>query len=243
MDLFRALERAVSKFVEEAVQRPHPAAAPSADAERWDWPAFKGNLLHFARTLSYPAALPTRIDLDGLKIPIERLREQTAGGIEHGRMGYVNIYTGTLVLSRTVQGDQHSVRIPVERSIANVPVMGIHSHPRGLFQLDREDLHLSAQDYLSFLSTREEWVQIAVTGTSLIAAVKTSATPTRVDAQAVERRLNQLWEDAGRQTATPGRRVRLFSKLACIEYGLGLYIQIPEGPMALGQVRLTPKLD
>lgn len=188
----------------------------------WDFDRFKKVLISSSKIKTYPYETPESIHLGALRKSIDDIKKRTSEtGKEHGRGFFVDLVENKLIGGKITQGDSHSCYINWDKP--NTPnrlkrVISLHSHPQSF-----SGIHLSPEDYISFLNDPELISMIMTCGNTELITLKSSQTPNNYNSKDLER----LMADNSREFLSSGIKINNlieFQKAICLENALSLYI-------------------
>ena len=218
---------------EPTVIRPlHCSSSESFNAERfnsrWTGPEFAQRLKESTIKGKPLESIPCIIDLGIFGKYFERLARYCQDGCEYGTVIAVDMPRLQLYVADSTRGDRNSVAIkwappPGRSPLEFITVLSMHTHPRAADGQFRS-FQFSPQDLVGIMCSKQQQIEVVVTGPSALMAVKTPATITRrwepdevraaVKVQHQKRRPIPDYDEYG---------ISCVTKAACRELGLALY--------------------
>jgi len=165
---------------------------------------------------------------------------------EHGRAILVDQEKKLVIMSGKITvGDEKGCMIDPSPQLGKEKIQNligtIHTHPIDKNSFFSFTSHgFSGQDYKSFLSdSRQQFMIITYGDSSRLLVFKTSVTPNRLEINSIEKRINGTENEFLKEKGLIEKKVVDFNKMACLEFGLTLYIANKESNDLFMKINVT----
>ena len=173
---------------------------------------------------------PESIDFSGIGNYLGKLKKASCDGNEYGCMAFTGKDDGQLSFRKVYRGNSSSVGIGAETTSGrwhdlynDVPTLMIHTHPVAPHERPADVYHFSPEDFIALMEDETIQMSAVLAPGAMFMLLKTDRTvkPSRN----LEQRLDHWLDAASSDLSVPfARRLMRFTKFACEQLGLELYI-------------------